>query len=298
MGAAEWTGYSNSTPSYQSYSSLSSVAVAPTSSSAYGFEASVGGMVDHPSNFHIPTGKKTGIFIHTLLRIKSLNEWILLFLFASSSTHTVISEMQSYCPSDFHSVNHLSPAMNAPLIHSSPSTGSSPPSNAMVPSKLPSEIDAFNAGYSSYNNWSNGYNNYQYACPAAAQTQSQYPTANTQTTPHTPHAAPAMLIYPQVYSTVNQNQIHLHLHGADKIEQYLNPSENGLTISSARTSNIGNGIEIGIGANDSANVIMNAGGDRDTHQTQAHHDQQTDLSQSTTNDDHEVVDPGSVWRPY
>lgn len=114
-----------------------------------------------------------------------------------------------------------------------------------------------------------------------------------------------MLIYPQVYSTVNQNQIHLHLHGTDKIEQYLNSSENGLAISNAaRNPSISGGIDIGIGTGDSSNVIMEAD-DADHHhhqqQQQRQHEQQTEMTQQpggNRDDDQEVVDPGSVWRPY
>lgn len=47
MGAAEWTGYS-STPTYPSYSSLPSV------SSSYNYDST--GVIDHHSNFHIPSG--------------------------------------------------------------------------------------------------------------------------------------------------------------------------------------------------------------------------------------------------
>lgn len=207
--------------------------------------------------------------------------------------------MQSFCSSEFHSSNHLAPAPNsAALVHST-SAGNSP-SNAMSSnsgclSKFAPEIDPSYA--SSYNNWPNSYNNYQYAsCPTAA-AQSQYPT-NTAAT------APTMLIYPQVYSTVNQNQIHLHLHGTEKIEQYLNSSENGLTISSARNSSISSGIDIGIATGDNSNVIMDVD-DADHHHQHQHqqrqHEQQTEMTQQpgvNRDDDQEVIDPGSVWRPY
>lgn len=207
--------------------------------------------------------------------------------------------MQSFCSSEFHSSNHLAPAPNsAALVHST-SAGNSP-SNAMSSnsgclSKFAPEIDPSYA--SSYNNWPNSYNNYQYAsCPTAA-AQSQYPTNAAAT-------APTMLIYPQVYSTVNQNQIHLHLHGTEKIEQYLNSSENGLTISSARNSSISSGIDIGIATGDNSNVIMDVD-DADHHHQHQHqqrqHEQQTEMTQQpgvNRDDDQEVIDPGSVWRPY
>lgn len=55
MGAAEWTGYTSAAPTYQTYSTLSTGAAAPTTASSYGYDST--GMVDHPSNYHIPTGK-------------------------------------------------------------------------------------------------------------------------------------------------------------------------------------------------------------------------------------------------
>lgn len=71
------------------------------------------------------------------------------------------------------------------------------------------EMDQYNNTY--------GYNSYQYPCQPTAQTQ--YPS--TAVPP--PPSQTTMLLYPQVYSTVNQNQIHLHLHaGSDRlVEQYL-----------------------------------------------------------------------------
>lgn len=171
-------------------------------------------------------------------------------------------------------------------------------SNSGCLSKFGPEIDPNYATAAGYNNWPNGYNNYQYAnCPTAP-VQSAYPT-NTAAT------APTMLIYPQVYSTVNQNQIHLHLHSTDKIEQYLNSNENGLTISSARHASISSGIaDVGITTADNSNVIMDTD-DAEHHHHQQHrsHEQQTEMTQQqqaagNRDDDQDVVDPGSVWRPY
>lgn len=202
--------------------------------------------------------------------------------------------MQPYCSTDFHSTNHLGAAVSSSaLVHSPPNNS---PSNSMSSSggclaKFPTEMDALNSSYPNYNNWSNGYNNYQYGSCPAPPAQAQYPVS-------TPAAAP-MLIYPQVYSTVNQNQIHLHLHGTDKIEQYLSSAESGLAISSARGAQIPSGIEIGIGTSD--NVIMETD-DREPHlqQPQAQHDQQTEMNPTAERgaDDPDAVDPGSVWRPY
>lgn len=200
----------------------------------------------------------------------------------------VISEMQPfYSSADYHSSNHLTPVVNSSSLI--PSSGNSPtntiPNSSSCLTKF-NDIDATNPTYSSYNNWSNGYNSYQYATPSAAAasiqtpTQTQYPPA-----PQVPHAAPAMLIYPQVYSTVNQNQIHLHLHGTEKIEQYLSSNENSLSLSSARNTSA----EIGMsGSTDNQNVIM------DNDETDGHHHREHE----TSNRDEEVGDPSSVWRPY
>lgn len=73
------------------------------------------------------------------------------------------------------------------------------------------EVDQYNYGYSSY----------QYPCQP---TQPQYPPP-----PAAPTAQTTMVLYPQLYSTVNQNQIHLHLHGSDKlVEQYLGNATNAM----------------------------------------------------------------------
>lgn len=42
-----------------------------------------------------------------------------------------------------------------------------------------------------------------------------------------------MVLYPQLYSTVNQNQIHLHLHG-DLSDEQVTIAGGNLTISSIR----------------------------------------------------------------
>lgn len=189
--------------------------------------------------------------------------------------------MQTFYSPEYHSSNHLTPVVNSTALIPT-SSGNSPPNSSGCLTKY-NEIDALNPSYSSYNNWSNGYNNYQYGGPAPPAATIQTPAqAQYPNTAQVPHPAPTMLIYPQVYSTVNQNQIHLHLHGTDKIEQYLNTNENGLTISSARNANAD------IGLNDSTesqNVIMD-GDDTDHHRNDA------------TNRDEEVGDPSSVWRPY
>lgn len=55
MGAAEWTGYSSTTPTYSPYSSLQSTP------SSYGYDSA--NIAEHHSNFHIPTGKKISLVL-------------------------------------------------------------------------------------------------------------------------------------------------------------------------------------------------------------------------------------------
>lgn len=88
---------------------------------------------------------------------------------------------------------------------------------------------------------------------------------------------PTMVLYPHLYSTVNQNQIHLHLHGStEKIDQYLTPD--ALTVASSR-----NALEAG--------TTHPSGGE--TQQGAAAQIEDTDRVQTQS-----VTDPASVWRPY
>lgn len=167
----------------------------------------------------------------------------------------------------------------------------------------------------------NGYQNYPYAACASTGGQSihhQYHGAHAAV----PGPQAAMVLYPHVYSTVNQNQIHLHLHsGAERIDQYLGTSttsaESGLTISSGRS-----GIEIEVGAatqqsgqtrtgdpvegimGDEVSGVVEVPSANDEmvdaeelHHQHNHHHHQHQLHQQR---EHEAAmgDPGSVWRPY
>lgn len=98
-----------------------------------------------------------------------------------------------------------------------------------------------------------------------------------------------MLIYPQVYSTVNQNQIHLHVHGgADKIGEYLTANDSDAAIGVQRQPNAN--LAIGMsGSADNANVIMESS-ESEGHQRSEH--------ETANRTDQEVADPSSVWRPY
>lgn len=103
-----------------------------------------------------------------------------------------------------------------------PSTGyvKGSPGAALTELNAPAPAQRYDPNY--YNSWSANtynYNNYQYNNinnnPACLQSHTPYINPNSQ------------VLLPNLYSTVNQNQIHVHLHSStDKhnLEQYI-PSE-------------------------------------------------------------------------
>ena len=103
-----------------------------------------------------------------------------------------------------------------------------------------------------------------------------------------PPAAPApatMVLYPHLYSTVNQNQIHLHVHHTDlnrSVEQYADDvaatvvGSNNLTITGASRS-----IEIGILPQSNQTTV----------------EEQNDIVITRYNDRQQSNDL-PVWRPY
>lgn len=119
-----------------------------------------------------------------------------------------------------------------------PHSGMAAPTGTFVPHTQPSicspthydsgkaELETLNASYPTYNNFANGYNNYNYSSCAAQ--GGGYPG----------QAAPTMVLCPKFYShTVNQNEIHVHVH------------DNSL-ISSLTGYHHRSSIEIGIGTSD------------------------------------------------
>lgn len=180
----------------------------------------------------------------------------------SSALPTVLpNDGLAYNPSDYHC---SASAQSAAAYNSAQFTPLTPWSNEME----------------QYNTY--GYNSYQYPCQPP--TQPQYPP------PPAPSAQTTMVLYPQLYSTVNQNQIHLHLHGSDKlVEQYLGGSGGAaiqadnssfpLNSSAAMATHRSSGLEISENA-----MIAQEDETIKQHQEQA------------------VVDPESgdqsVWRPY
>jgi RUNX transcription factor Lozenge len=136
------------------------------------------------------------------------------------------------------------------------------------------EMDQYNNTY--------GYNSYQYSCqPPPAQTQYPPPTV--------PPGQPTMLLYPQVYSTVNQNQIHLHLHGTDKlVEQYLG----GAAISSSGGGSSG----ITASDNNPFSVVGNCNNQRAISDIPMI-SQSEEIKHQEQTVDQDAGDQ-SVWRPY
>ncbi|XP_035777582.1 protein lozenge-like isoform X2 [Anopheles albimanus] len=187
--------------------------------------------------------------------------------------------------------------------------------------------------YSSYphhTQWANGYHggyhHHQYA-PAAAPCASSLAVASQPTGSfHPPAAPPPMVLCPQMFSTVNQNQIHVHLHGSgsEKFEHYFGSSDNGFTINSfpgpsirSVPSAVPSSLDVGIigahpdGGTDTLTALLShheeqpqaQPGTGTGHQQQDHHQQQQQQQQEQEQDEtrHEETvsgDPSSVWRPY
>ncbi|XP_017064066.1 protein lozenge [Drosophila eugracilis] len=161
-----------------------------------------------------------------------------------------------------------------------------------------SELD-YGGGYNQ--TWSNGYQNYQYgSCLATAQYGPQ------AAPPPQPPPPPPVVLCPQLYSTVNQNQIHLHLHSSEKLEQYLGTASGAehLTIGTL-TGSSRSSIEIGQDQYHQAQQVHHS----QQQQQQQHHPQQqqvesagevggsgTGVVESSREED--VGDLTQVWRPY
>ncbi|XP_037937937.1 protein lozenge [Teleopsis dalmanni] len=301
MGAADWTGYGHGT------------ATSSTAYSTYHHQ--------HPHHHHQlhaglpppPTAPTAAPVFNTpsaLSHYGSMSSYdtnaAALADHANIHLPTVLTDMQPFCSSTDYAHTGIAPtvAPSSAIVPHAPA----PPICSPTYGSSKSDIETLNAGYTSYNNWSNGYNNYQYgSCPA----QAHYPS----------RTGPAMMICPQLYS-VNQNQIHLHLHGGDKLELGL---ENSLMISSLGGSR--SGIEIGVGTTDheqsthlqdsqsSASGLTDqqqhhhhVSQQQQQHELQAQHQHQHLESQhpevpvseqiTHTQRDEDVGDMGNVWRPY
>ncbi|XP_055525463.1 protein lozenge [Wyeomyia smithii] len=176
--------------------------------------------------------------------------------------------------------------------YSLPPASSTTPHQTMAHGYVSKTTD-LDGSYGPYSQWANGYGSYQYnsACPPPLPPpQSQYPPAT-----------PAMVLCPQMFSTVNQNQIHVHLHGtgSEKLEQYLGGTENGFTINPIPPGGVGSrtsasAVEIGIGTHD--NSLMSHDGNQQPPQQQHSGDVVSDPQE--TREESVTGDPSSVWRPY
>lgn len=124
-----------------------------------------------------------------------------------------------------------------------PGHGTSSSSLPLVPSKsVPSDPDLFSGGGTGsgspgyhYGSWTPGP-----ATPVPVASHNYNPNyQGYYNNPSQNYISPApMVLYPQLYSTVNQNQIHLHLHG-DLSDEQVTIAGSNLTISSNR-------LEIGV----------------------------------------------------
>ncbi|XP_050086389.1 protein lozenge-like, partial [Anopheles aquasalis] len=182
--------------------------------------------------------------------------------------------------------------------------------------------------YSSYphhTQWANGYHggyhHHQYT-PAAAPCASSLAVASQPTASFHPPAAPPppMVLCPQMFSTVNQNQIHVHLHGtgSEKFEHYFGSSDNGFTINSfpgpsirSVPSAVPSSLDVGIigahpdGGSDTLTALLShheeqpqpqpGTGTGTGHQQQQQQEHEQD---ETRNEETVSGDPSSVWRPY
>jgi RUNX transcription factor Lozenge len=181
---------------------------------------------------------------------------------------------------------------------------------SMLPAVLPNDGFSYSSDYphcgsstvaqnaSTYGNgqytpltspWTNEMDQYNYGNYGYQYSACQ-PAVQSQYTSTAPPPQPTMVLYPQLYSTVNQNQIHLHLHGSEKlVEQYLGGASGGQSDNSFTLSTV-------IGNNSSQNQRPNAGLDMPLNNMIQQSDENIKNHQDQVVDQ-EVGDP-SVWRPY
>ncbi|XP_031353423.1 runt-related transcription factor 3-like isoform X4 [Photinus pyralis] len=125
------------------------------------------------------------------------------------------------------------------------------------------------------NNWGSNPtypNNYNY-----------YNTPNNNQQPYINSGTPTMVLYPHLYSTVNQNQIHLHLHGNGEKLEYINTDS--LSLMPTRSS-----MDL---------EPASANSDVPTNQQMATQvPGQGQIEEAERGEVQSVTDPSSVWRPY
>nr|XP_013189727.1 unnamed protein product [Amyelois transitella] len=179
---------------------------------------------EYKTNANLPTGESSG-------NILGASEWNTGYPSTASVYPAAYGPLQPtyYKPDPTIHIPSVIPEI--PLGHAdyggfqtSPATFKGSPSGTGASltdlnAPTPMTPQRYDAGY--YNSWSNtyNYNNYQYNNinnnPSCLQSHAPYINPNPQ------------MILPNLYSTVNQNQIHVHLHSSgDKhnLEQYI-PSE-------------------------------------------------------------------------
>ncbi|XP_058061496.1 protein lozenge-like [Anopheles bellator] len=176
------------------------------------------------------------------------------------------------------------------------------------------------------NGYHGGYHHHQYTPAAAPCASSLAAVAASQQPPatyHPPAAPPPMVLCPQMFSTVNQNQIHVHLHGtgSEKFEHYFGSTDNGFTINSfpgpglrsvpSSASAVPSSALLDVGMAGPHPTEGGASADTLTALLSHHQHQHDEQPQSAPSGppDHEQDaearsedtvsgDPSSVWRPY
>lgn len=123
----------------------------------------------------------------------------------------------------------------------------------------------------------NSYNpNYWSSSPGYSNNYNYYNSPPSNQNQYIQPPGPTMVLYPHLYSTVNQNQIHLHLHGSpEKLDQYLS-SETFASLTPLR----------------SGNELMPSSSSISEEVTTQLQDSDRKYEEPTT------TDPASVWRPY
>ncbi|KAF5287464.1 hypothetical protein FQA39_LY04092 [Lamprigera yunnana] len=157
-------------------------------------------------------------------------------------------------------------------------------SKSIVPGN--SDLDPMLCGSPRYPDNNTYYPNNWGSNPSYSNNYNYYNTPNNNQQPYLNSATPTMVLYPHLYSTVNQNQIHLHLHGNTEKLEYLNSDP--LTLMPPR-----NNMEI-VQATTNPDVQTNPQMPSQVN-TQGHSQAQIE---ETEREVQAVTDPSSVWRPY
>ncbi|XP_050068975.1 protein lozenge-like [Anopheles maculipalpis] len=271
--------------------------------------------------------------------------------YSLTASGVVLDNIQPY--QDYYGLSGPPPPPIAPVAPVAPSVNSQTQLGAQLTTGGSSYVakagDLVEASsypsYPHHTQWTNGYHgsyhHHQYnhpsvataaGCASSLAAVATQPPASFHTPAAPPPPPPPMVLCPQMFSTVNQNQIHVHLHGSgsEKFEHYFGAADNGFTINSfpgpsirsvpapVASSLSGSSVDIGgIGAhhqdsgpvatNDTLTALLSAhhedghqqhsGGGQDQQQQQQQQ-QQGQQDEARGEETGVSGDPSSVWRPY